>query len=143
MSLTERKVAKAVTSQLGKRDGSDMRLPSGTPALPVPERQRKAAEVARPLSRSHGVVTGVRLVLWLGSHARPCDVNRVARGLKLDVKHVRESLTLLAELGLIQSHEELRAGVRSVRVFSLLGGYDVVPVPVHDDEPGSTGGGDR
>lgn len=107
----------------------ELLFPNVTPPLVHPERQRAAAESARPLSRSHGVVTGARIVLWLGSYARPCSPEQVSRALHLDVKHVRESLRTLASLGLLQTHEITLRGVRPVTMYALLGGSDVVPTP--------------
>ena len=113
----------------------DLALPGVNPPLPLASQQQAAAERARPSGRSHGVVTGARIILWLGAHSRPKSAQAVARALALDLKHVRDSLKVLASLGLIQSFEVPLPGVRVTTVYALIGGFDVVPT-VHDPAGG-------
>lgn len=112
------------------------KIPSGSPAavevaqvsapLRNAARYRKLAEDVDPSERS-GVVTGARLVLWLGSHRRGGEIMEAARALRLDPRYVRRSIELLARVGLLQPCQtRTPTSSRSIRVFTLPGGFDVV-----------------
>lgn len=89
-------------------------------------RYRKLAEDVDPSERS-GVVTGARLVLWLGSQRRGGEIMEAARALRLDPRYVRRSIELLTRVGLLQAFQtRAPTSSRSIRVFTLPGGFDVV-----------------
>lgn len=94
--------------------------------LRTPARYRKLAEDVDPAERS-GVVTGARLVLWLGSQRRGGEIMEAARALRLDPRYVRRSIELLTRVGLLQAFQtRAPTSSRSIRVFTLPGGFDVV-----------------